>query len=78
MVTRPCRSEEALGRIITIGWFLSQAAMKEKLEKHTYPKFFTAFEKLLEQHGKDYFCGPKVCPNVLPTGMPLGHGRACV
>jgi hypothetical protein len=36
--------------------------MKEKLEKHTYPKFFTAFEKLLEQHGKDYFCGPKVCP----------------
>ena len=41
-------------------WTVRQPVVKEKLEKVTYPKFFSAFERLLRQHGKDFFCGPKV------------------
>lgn len=41
-------------------WGVRQPVVKEKLEKVTYPKFFSAFERLLRQHGKDFFCGPKV------------------
>lgn len=37
-----------------------QALVKAKLEQEVYPKFFGAFQRLLEQHGKGFFYGDQV------------------